>query len=60
MSICNKSFAAVQYAVWSAWFGLTRVVAGSFSGMAADQFGCTTYAERFANIGQTLLLVGVQ
>jgi len=42
MSICNKSFAAVQYAVLSAWFGLTRVVAGSFSGMAADQFGSTT------------------
>ena len=47
MSICNKSFAAVQYAVLSAWFGLTRVVAGSFSGMAADQFGSTTYARTF-------------
>ena len=43
MSICNKSFSAAQYAVLSALFGLTRVVAGSFSGMAADQFGYTTY-----------------
>lgn len=43
MSLCNTSFAAAQYAVLSAWFGLTRVVAGSFSGMVADQFGHTTY-----------------
>lgn len=43
MSICNKSFAATQYALLSALFGLTRVVAGSFSGIAADQFGYTTY-----------------
>jgi PAT family beta-lactamase induction signal transducer AmpG len=43
MSLCDKSHAATQYAVLSALFGLTRVLAGSVSGIGAQAFGYTTY-----------------
>ena len=43
MSICNKTFAASQYAILSALFGLTRVVAGSFSGIVTESVGYTIY-----------------
>jgi len=43
MSICDKSYAATQYALLSALFGLTRVLAGALSGWAAEAFGYGTY-----------------
>lgn len=43
MSICDKKHAATQYAFLSALFGLTRSVAGGFSGVAAEQFGYSIY-----------------
>lgn len=43
MSICDKAHAATQYALLSALFGLTRVVAGIVSGWAAEMFGYATY-----------------
>ncbi|NKB82572.1 MAG: arabinose ABC transporter permease [Nitrospirales bacterium] len=43
MSICNKTFAASQYAILSALFGLTRVVAGSFSGIVTESIGYMAY-----------------
>lgn len=43
MSLCSKSHAATQYALLSALFGLTRVVAGSFSGFAAQELGYAVY-----------------
>jgi PAT family beta-lactamase induction signal transducer AmpG len=43
MSICDKQHAATQYALLSALFGLTRVVSGTFSGFAAEQFGYASY-----------------
>lgn len=44
MSICERDFAATQYAMLSALFGLSRSVIGSFSGVAAQTLG---YAEYF-------------
>ncbi len=43
MSICDKAHAATQYALLSALFGLTRVVAGMVSGWATEVFGYPTY-----------------
>jgi PAT family beta-lactamase induction signal transducer AmpG len=43
MSICEKAHAATQYALLSALFGLTRVVAGMVSGWAAERFGYAAY-----------------
>jgi PAT family beta-lactamase induction signal transducer AmpG len=43
MGICNKRWAATQYAILSALFGITRSVAGSVSGYAAVRLGYDTY-----------------
>ncbi len=43
MSICDKAHAATQYALLSALFGLTRVVAGTVSGWATEELGYATY-----------------
>jgi PAT family beta-lactamase induction signal transducer AmpG len=43
MSICDKSHAATQYALLSALFGLTRVVAGALSGWATESLGYAVY-----------------
>ncbi|MEW6300711.1 MAG: MFS transporter [Thermodesulfobacteriota bacterium] len=43
MSICDKSQAATQYALLSAVFGLTRSLAGAFSGWAAQRMGYAAY-----------------
>ncbi|MBI4537473.1 MAG: MFS transporter [candidate division NC10 bacterium] len=43
MSICDKVYAATQYALLSALFGLTRVLAGTVSGWAAEAFGYGAY-----------------
>ncbi len=43
MSVCDKRHAATQYALLSAVFGLTRVLAGAVSGVAAEALGYATY-----------------
>jgi MFS transporter, PAT family, beta-lactamase induction signal transducer AmpG len=43
MSICDKAHAATQYALLSALFGLTRVVAGMVSGWATEEIGYAAY-----------------
>ncbi len=43
MSICNKEFSATQYAVLSALFRMTGIIAGAFSGIAAHQIGYAPY-----------------
>ena len=43
MAICDKAHAATQYALLSALFGLTRVLAGAASGWAAEQMGYALY-----------------
>ena len=43
MNICDKEHAAVQYALLSAGFGLTREIAGAFSGFAVSSFGYATW-----------------
>jgi len=43
MSICDKSHAATQYALLSALFGLTRVIAGALSGWATESLGYAVY-----------------
>ncbi len=43
MSICDKRHAATQYALLSALFGLTRALAGVFSGFATEVFGYAVY-----------------
>jgi PAT family beta-lactamase induction signal transducer AmpG len=43
MSICDKAHAATQYALLSALFGLTRVVAGALSGWATEEIGYAAY-----------------
>ncbi len=43
MSICEKAHAATQYALLSALFGLTRVLAGMVSGWGAERFGYAAY-----------------
>lgn len=45
MSICNKQFSASQYAVLSALFRITGIIAGAVSGWATEQAG---YAQYFA------------
>jgi PAT family beta-lactamase induction signal transducer AmpG len=43
MSICEKEHAAVQYALLSALFGLSRSVAGGVSGWGAERLGYAAY-----------------
>jgi PAT family beta-lactamase induction signal transducer AmpG len=43
MSVCEKRYAATQYALLSALFGLTRALSGAVSGFAAERFGYATY-----------------
>jgi PAT family beta-lactamase induction signal transducer AmpG len=43
MSICDKAHAATQYALLSALFGLTRVMAGALSGWATEEIGYAGY-----------------
>jgi PAT family beta-lactamase induction signal transducer AmpG len=43
MSICDKQYAATQYALLSALFGLTRSLSGVFSGFATEHMGYSTY-----------------
>ena len=43
MSICDKAHAATQYALLSALFNVTAVVAGAVSGWAAEAFGYGAY-----------------
>jgi MFS transporter, PAT family, beta-lactamase induction signal transducer AmpG len=43
MSICQKEHAATQYALLSALFGLTRSVAGGFSGWGTEHLGYGSY-----------------
>lgn len=43
MSICEKEYAATQYALLSALFGLTRLMSGTISGWATEHLGYTAY-----------------
>ena len=43
MSICDKQYAATQYALLSALFGLTRALSGAVSGFATERYGYATY-----------------
>ena len=43
MAICDKEYAATQYALLSAAFAFTRFVIGSFSGLMAQNLGYSTY-----------------
>ncbi len=43
MSICEREHAATQYALLSALFGLTRSVAGGFSGWGTEHLGYGAY-----------------
>jgi PAT family beta-lactamase induction signal transducer AmpG len=43
MNVCDREHAAVQYALLSALFGLTRSIAGAFSGWGADHLGYASY-----------------
>jgi PAT family beta-lactamase induction signal transducer AmpG len=43
MSICEKRYAATQYALLSAMFGLTRALSGAVSGFATERFGYAAY-----------------
>jgi len=43
MHICDKERAATEYALLSALFGLTRTVAGAFSGWGASHLGYAAY-----------------
>jgi len=43
MSICDKAHAATQYALLSALFGLTRVMAGAVSGWVTEEIGYAAY-----------------
>jgi PAT family beta-lactamase induction signal transducer AmpG len=58
MAICDKRHAATQYAVLSALFGLTRVLAGAVSGWAAERLGYAPYFTlTFFLAGPALLLL---
>jgi PAT family beta-lactamase induction signal transducer AmpG len=58
MAICDKRHAATQYAVLSALFGLTRVLAGAVSGWAAEHLGYAAYFTlTFFLAGPALLLL---
>jgi PAT family beta-lactamase induction signal transducer AmpG len=43
MSVCEKRYAATQFAVLSAFLALTRWVAGDFSGRLAEHMGYANY-----------------
>ena len=43
MSLCEKRYAATQYAVLSALFGLCRSLAGAISGVVAEEVGYASY-----------------
>lgn len=43
MAICDREYAATQYALLTAVFALSRFVIGSFSGLLAQNLGYTTY-----------------
>ena len=43
MAICDREYAATQYALLSAAFAFTRFVVGSFSGVLAERMGYTSY-----------------
>jgi len=43
MNICEREHAAVQYALLSALFGLSRSVAGGISGWGAERLGYASY-----------------
>jgi PAT family beta-lactamase induction signal transducer AmpG len=43
MHICDKRRAATEYALLSALFGLTRSLAGTFSGWGTEQIGYANY-----------------
>jgi MFS transporter, PAT family, beta-lactamase induction signal transducer AmpG len=43
MNVCEKEHAAVQYALLSAIFGLSRSVAGGVSGWGAERLGYASY-----------------
>jgi PAT family beta-lactamase induction signal transducer AmpG len=43
MSICNKEFSATQYALLSALFRVTGIMAGSLSGWLTDTIGYANY-----------------
>ena len=43
MSVCEKRYAATQFAVLSALLALTRWIAGDFSGRLAEQVGYANY-----------------
>jgi len=50
MNVCDKEHAAVQYALLSAIFGLSRSISGGFSGWGTEHLGYATY------FGTTFLL----
>lgn len=52
MSLCNKSFAATQYALLTSLMALTRVLAGAPTGYFAKEWGWETYF-----IVSTLLMI---
>jgi PAT family beta-lactamase induction signal transducer AmpG len=43
MSICRKEFSATQYALLSALFRVTGIIAGALSGIAAERMGYSLY-----------------
>lgn len=43
MSVCKKEFSATQYALLSALFRVTGIVAGALSGWATDEIGFAAY-----------------
>jgi PAT family beta-lactamase induction signal transducer AmpG len=43
MSVCNKRWAATQYAILSALFNIPGLLCGSLSGWAASRLGYSTY-----------------
>jgi PAT family beta-lactamase induction signal transducer AmpG len=43
MSVCEKRYAATQFAVLSALLALTRWIAGDFSGGLAERLGYANY-----------------
>ncbi len=43
MSICNKEYSATQYALLSALFRVTGIMAGSLSGWLTGGFGYANY-----------------
>lgn len=59
MNICEKKYAATQYALLSALFGLTRSVSGAISGAATDRLGYAAYfILTFLLSGPAFLLLG--